>query len=238
MDKYLPHSTVTNWLRSHSFKQKASSKIWSGLLGSVHLILHWLSWNPGSGQLITLGKDRILGMDTHSILSLILVSALNQRNIITLAQARGHSDNQHLYNYWLSSRDLGLSGDMAIEWDLYRRALIDSGVLLQDKEDVLMWIGGDNSGVPSVKNFYWGIISTKNLKKVELWQQSIWHWKIQLKIKLFIWLVGRKDSHLGLFTIERLGGTRSMLSLQTRNINYFTSVYFLSFYSFGLGESD
>jgi len=127
-------------------------------------------------------------MDTHSFLSPILVSSLKQRNIITLAQARGHSDNHHLYNHWLSSRDLSFSGDMAIEWDQYRRALIDSGVLLQDKEDVLMWIGGDNSSAPSVKNLYWGIISTKNLKKVELWQQSIWRWKIQLKIKLFIWL--------------------------------------------------
>jgi hypothetical protein len=51
-----------------------------------------------------------------------------------------------------------------------------------------MWIGGDNSGSPSVKNFYWGIISTKSLMKVETWRQSIWKWKIQLKIKLFIWL--------------------------------------------------
>jgi hypothetical protein len=55
-------------------------------------------------------------------------------------------------------------------------------------EDKLMWIGGDNSGFPSVKNFYWSIITSKSLLKVETWRHSIWKWKVQLKIKLFIWL--------------------------------------------------
>jgi hypothetical protein len=94
LDKYLPHSTVINWLRSHSFHQNASSRIWSGLLKVVHLITHWLSWNPGMGQLIALGKDRILGLGKNSFLSSNIMSALKQRNIITLAQARKHSDCQ------------------------------------------------------------------------------------------------------------------------------------------------
>jgi hypothetical protein len=66
MDKYLPHSTIKNWFRSQTFQHNASSRIWSGLLKSVHLITHWLSWNPGSGHLIALGKDRILGMGKKS----------------------------------------------------------------------------------------------------------------------------------------------------------------------------
>jgi hypothetical protein len=49
-DKYLTHKIVTNWLISSSFNQKASSKIWSGLLASMHLILHWLSWDPELGS--------------------------------------------------------------------------------------------------------------------------------------------------------------------------------------------
>jgi hypothetical protein len=191
MDKYLPHTTVKNWFRSQTFQQKASSRIWSGLLKSVHLITHWLSWNPGSGQLIALGKDRILGMGENSFLSINLMSALNHRNILTLAQARRHSDSQHLSSYWLSSSDLGFSGDIAAEWDQFRWALIDSGAFLQDTEDDLMWIGGDNSRSPTVKNIYWAIISTKNLRKVGTWRQSIWKWKIQLKIKLFIWLAAK-----------------------------------------------
>jgi hypothetical protein len=117
------------------------------------------------------------------------VTVLNQKHIHTLAQVRNPSDNQLLCNYWLKSSDLNLLGDMASEWDHFRKALIDSGILLQDKADMLMWTGGDNSGIPTVKNIYRGIVSTKMLKKIDRWQLSIWHWKIQLKVKLFIWLV-------------------------------------------------
>jgi hypothetical protein len=31
-------------------------------------------------------------------------------------------------------------------------------------------------------------LSTKNLRKFGGWRRAIWKWKIQLKIKLFIWL--------------------------------------------------
>jgi hypothetical protein len=54
-----------------------------------------------------------------------------------------------------------------LEWDLFKRELIDSGALIQDTEDKLLWIGADNFGVPSVKNFYLSIINSKRLLKVE-----------------------------------------------------------------------
>jgi hypothetical protein len=76
-DKYLPQSTIKNWLRSPTLQQKYSSSIWGGLLKSVHLINHWLSWNPGTGQLIDIGEDRILGMGEQSYLSTNLISALH-----------------------------------------------------------------------------------------------------------------------------------------------------------------
>jgi hypothetical protein len=69
IDKYLPHTTIKNWFRSPTFHQKATSRIWNGLLKSVHLITHWLSWTLGSGQLIALGRDMILGMGDKSFLS-------------------------------------------------------------------------------------------------------------------------------------------------------------------------
>jgi hypothetical protein len=48
---------------------------------------------------------------------------------------------------------------------------------------------GDKSGIPSVKNIYRGLVTTKFLKGIDRWQLSIWHWHIQLKVKLFFWLV-------------------------------------------------
>jgi hypothetical protein len=123
-DKYLPHTTIKNWFRSHTFQHKATSRIWGGLMKSVHLINHWLSWNPGSGQLIALGKDRILGMGENSFLSLNILSALHCQNIFTLAQAMRHYDRQHLSSTWLNSNDLGFTGDLAIEWEHFRKALL------------------------------------------------------------------------------------------------------------------
>jgi hypothetical protein len=88
-DKYLPFSTVTNWLRSPSFNLTTTSRIWSNLLKSVHLITHWLSWIPDSGHLVALGRDKILGLGDRSFLSPALISFLNQKNITVLSQARG-----------------------------------------------------------------------------------------------------------------------------------------------------
>jgi hypothetical protein len=172
-DKYLPNTTIKNWFRSHTFQQKATSRIWGGLMKSIHLITHWLSWNLGSGQLIALGKDKILGMGENYFLSINLISSLHCRNIFTLAQDMRHYDRQHSSSSWHNSNDLGFTGDLAIEWEHFRRALFDSGAYLQDSEDVLMWIGGDNSGIPTVKNFYWAILSTKNLRKLGGWRRSI-----------------------------------------------------------------
>jgi ribonuclease HI len=188
-DKYLIHLTVTQWLRSPTFYQKAISKIWRGLIASMHLILHWLCWEPSSGQLISIGIDRILGLENLSFLSQPLVSMLNQNHYHTLAQVRKQSNNLLLSDYWLTSYDLKLMGNLAVEWDHFRKALIDLGIILQDKEDNLIWSGGDKSGIPSVKNIYRGIVTTKCLKKIDRWQLSIWQWHIQLKVKLFVWLV-------------------------------------------------
>jgi hypothetical protein len=45
-------------------------------------------------------------------------------------------------------------GDLALEWDFFCRALIGTGVQIQNKEDELIWTGGDNSGILTVKNVY------------------------------------------------------------------------------------
>jgi hypothetical protein len=77
--KYLHWATVINWLRSQYFKQTGMSRIWSGLLKVIYLILHGLSWIPRTGQLITLGKDQILGMGDSSFLSCNLLTVLKEK---------------------------------------------------------------------------------------------------------------------------------------------------------------
>jgi hypothetical protein len=75
------------WLRSTTTVSAQGSQTWRNLLKSLHLVLHWLAWSPGSGHSIILGKDMILGMGKDSILSQELVALLNQRNVHYLYQA-------------------------------------------------------------------------------------------------------------------------------------------------------
>jgi hypothetical protein len=44
--------------------------------------------------------------------------------------------------------------------------LIDSGALIQDREDELIWSGDDNSGIMTVKNIYLAMMSTKGIQKI------------------------------------------------------------------------
>jgi len=91
-------------------------------------------------------------MGEKSFLSNNLLSTLNFRNIFTLAQAMRHLNNQISSSSWLSRSELGFTCDITTEWDQI--------------EDDLMWIGGDNSRYPTVKKFYWAIMSTKNLRNL------------------------------------------------------------------------
>jgi hypothetical protein len=138
---------------------------------------------------VALGKDCILGIGDSSYLSIPLQASLKERNLENLAQARNPSNTTFLSDYWVKSNDLGLEEDLAIEWDSYRKNFIDAGVILQEGLDQIMWTGRDSPGNPSTRNFYLSIISSKCLTSVERWRLSIWKWNIQLKIKLFIWLV-------------------------------------------------
>jgi hypothetical protein len=145
-DKYLPHGTVTRWLRSTLIATTQGSQTWRNLLKYLHLVLHWLAWSMRSRHSIILGKDLILGMGKYSILSEDLVVSLNQKNVHYLYQASRDLRPGTICSIWLDSEELGMVGDLATEWEKFRRALIGSGVQLLDRLDELKWTGGDNSG--------------------------------------------------------------------------------------------
>jgi hypothetical protein len=76
-DKYLPYTSVATWFRSSSSRMSTTSLTWKNLLKALPIITQWLSWSPGSGQSIIIGKDMILGWGPllsclpHSLLSYI-----------------------------------------------------------------------------------------------------------------------------------------------------------------------
>jgi hypothetical protein len=113
MDKYLYNTTVVNWYRQASHKQHFGSRIWNSLTRTVHVILHWQSWCPGSGHLISIGRDKILGLGDRTILSDALISQLKQKRITILAEATISHNVVSISENWLSSEELGLAGILA-----------------------------------------------------------------------------------------------------------------------------
>ena len=89
---------------------------------------------------------------------------------------------------WISAKDLGISGDLETEWEQYCRDLNEAGVSLREKEDTLIWTGGDSTGRMLVKNIYSTLISIYEWPQTKRWKFKLWKWEIQLKKKLFIWL--------------------------------------------------
>jgi hypothetical protein len=187
-DKYLPYVSVTTWLRSTTFQLTSASHTWKNLLKYVHLLTNWLSWSPGLGHSVQLGRDRILGLGNSSYLSQNLLFILKQKNITLLYQARGINWSGFISSQWKESDELGLTKEVTEEWELFRRALIGSGVFLQDKADELKWIGGDNSRLLFVKNVYDALITTIWTQPIGRVEVFILEMGFILKDKTFIWL--------------------------------------------------
>jgi len=117
----------------------------------------------GSGNLISIGNDFILGLRDKAILSQELITSLRSAGITVLAQAKKDLINDAPLGTWRDSMDLGLRGKQAIEWDQYLNSLTGEGIKLKDDSDQLLWTGGNASCQLSVKNAYLAYYSTLNL---------------------------------------------------------------------------
>jgi hypothetical protein len=142
---------VATWLRTASPLQPAASHILKNLMKSLPLITHWISWKPDNGYSILIRLDKILGIVNSSLLSSELLLDLKDKNVRYLYQAIAQSSLGFITNQWKSSEELDLSGNLATEWFSFCKALIQSGVQVQPRDDSLIWTGGDHSGILTVK---------------------------------------------------------------------------------------
>jgi hypothetical protein len=75
---------------------------------------------------------------------------------------------------WITSDELELEGVLAVEWKVYRRAIISSGIQLHLRLDELKWIGGDTSSRISVKNSYEVVEKKKYVYMIGGWRKALW----------------------------------------------------------------
>jgi hypothetical protein len=66
-DKYFFVLLGSNLAQICIFCTTSASNTWKKLLKVVHIITHWLSWSPGSGHSVLIGRDNILGLGNSSV---------------------------------------------------------------------------------------------------------------------------------------------------------------------------
>jgi hypothetical protein len=140
------------------------------------------------GHSVKIGLDGTLGLGNASFLSFQLLTELKRNHLVYLYQDLGESRPGILSDHLKSSEEIGLSGNLAGEWEGFCRALSGAGVQLQNKEDELIWMGGDRSGSLTVKNIYLALAKKKWPNVIGGWRRHMWKWDMVQKIKLFIWL--------------------------------------------------
>jgi hypothetical protein len=162
LDKYLQNSSVITWLRRQSFSIKSASKVWSSLLRTVPIILYWISWRPGAGLHIIVGRDQILNLGEHAFLQPGTIDLLNQRSVTVLAHVKSGRDPITLADTWKNNADFGFTGFHETEWTNFISVLKSAGIYLNSQsEDSLILTGGDAFGFITVKNVYAAIVSTQ-----------------------------------------------------------------------------
>jgi hypothetical protein len=164
----------------------------SHLIKSKPLLDQWLCWKIGNGCSIQVGRDQIMGLGNLSLVSAPLLNALKSRGLTFLYQARNQSPLAPWLSYWKDSRQLGLIGDLAHDWERFIHSLEGAGILLGPKEDELRWSGGDGSGFQKVKNLYKAVSEVLWGPANGEWVLKLWKWHIELKLKCFFWLLLKK----------------------------------------------
>jgi len=126
--KYITPLSFSSWLRHTDTCPAITSPIWRFLLKNLHIIQHWLCWKPGSGHAIHIGRDVILGLGYTNFLTPGLLNKLREKHIFFLFQATVTTGHGVYCTNWKNSSNLGLSGDMALEWQCYYSTLIGAGI--------------------------------------------------------------------------------------------------------------
>jgi hypothetical protein len=88
---------------------------------------------------------------------------------------------------WLSSEDLNLQGELAMEWNAFLLVLRCSGVTLNREEDSLVWTWNQSKGVVTVKFVYEALVTQNVAVDQEWWQRALW--KLQAPVKIIFLLV-------------------------------------------------
>lgn len=136
--KYIK-TDLHSWLRNPSSNPRTASFFWKGFMKLFPWISAFLPWHVGDGTEVIVGLDPILGIESQCQLSVELRNFFMNRGLFSLSHFKRRNGLLSDSAYWSSAADLGLSGQLAREWDGYLHLLNEAGIRLTCDKDVLAW---------------------------------------------------------------------------------------------------
>jgi hypothetical protein len=82
--------------------------------------------------------------------------------------------------------DLGLEGEMDIEWSGYLEILRNSGVTIKSHADLLVWSWNNSLGTMIAKFAYDALTTQDVVEDPVWWYQALWKVKIPYNLILFM----------------------------------------------------
>ena len=155
------------------------------------IIISDLCSQVGRGNQIFVGIDPI-GAYGRTSLSLSLSLS---HNLICHLRARSNFALNHIYYeeeafrpHSISSWDLNLHGELALEWYEYVNCMILEGITLSDASDHFFLCLNKQSGNVTAKLAYSSLVHKKSSRVDCWWTSRLWNGNFPLKIKCFGWL--------------------------------------------------
>jgi hypothetical protein len=139
--------------------------------------------------MIEIGRDSILGLGNKSMLSPPLLARLHSKGFHFLYQLKHTPSRGQIGENWINGTFLKLEPDLEAEWNRLHTAINWSRNPPSGEANSLIWTGGDNTGIFTVKNAYHAIATKFWRQHDEAWRKKLWKGDCPMKIKLFIWLL-------------------------------------------------
>jgi len=187
VDKYLRNLSIFEWFRSLPHRKHNISTIWRGFVDVAQEIGSHIAWQIGSGALVKVGIDPVVGGGQNEFLP---------DGLFFFFHERGYSSLDHFgikasvrSRYWLSPEYFQMAASYRQDWRNYVTLLNRLGVTLGQEVDRIAWTFNQSDGRVTASlayDFLWYKVAGQPIR---WWAGCIWKWKVPLKLVCFFLLV-------------------------------------------------
>lgn len=118
IEKYMSGKDFTIWIRDGAKRKTCASYIWGSVMKNIQWLLNFLRWDVGDGTQVEIDLNAVKGFSGNHTLSVPLLDFLCDKGIFYLNQFHKMRNNFSIFHSWLKEVELGLHGNLAVEWGI------------------------------------------------------------------------------------------------------------------------